>query len=159
MLPLLVVFVLVCAPFVLLWIFGFFLLRVVVLFIVWTFWSPRGISMLVIYSNSPHWQDYFEKGLLPLVGRHSKVMNWSERSTWRLSLSKILFALFGGEREYNPMIILFTPFHWPTTLRFHQPFRDARHGKAEPLTNLEQKLTDWLNKPINLKKFHPRKSA
>jgi len=82
--------------------------------------------MLTVYSNSPHWQDYFEKGLLPLVGRKTKVLNWSDHLTWPITFKTIVFSLYGGEKEYNPIVILFPPFRWPTTLRFYQPFRNAR---------------------------------
>jgi len=160
-LPLFAVLLVVCIPLMLIGIIIPFLLRLIVLFMVWGTWSPRGFSMLIVYSNSPHWQDYFEKGLLPLVGRRAKVLNWSERKTWslRLIFGISVFGLFKGEKEYNPMILFFRPFHWPKRLRFYRPFHDGRHGKYGPLCDLENELADWLNQPIDLIQFHPRKSV
>ena len=130
-----------------------------VLVLVWLTWSPRGVSMLTVYSNSPHWQDYFEKGVLPSVKHESKVLNWSDRSTWPITFKTIVFAVFKGEKEYNPMIVLFTPFRWPKTLRFYQAFRDARHGREAPLRDLENELSLWIDQPLDLEEFHPCESA
>jgi len=157
--PLVALLLVVLAPVVLLWLLGSFLLRLLTLFVVWIVWSSCGVSMLVVYSNSPHWQDYFEKGLLPLVGRHAKVLNWSERKAWPFSLKMVVFNFFKGNGHENPIIFLFKPFRWPTKLHFYQSFRDARHGKYGPLCDLENELADWLHQPVDLIQFHPRKSA
>ena len=71
----------------------------------------------------------------------------------------LLLRLFDGQKEFNPRIILFSTFRWPTTLRFYQHFHDARHGTTRLLAKLENELRNWLNKPINLEQFHPRRSA
>ncbi len=164
-LPLAAVLIVICTPIVLLcvslWMLGSFLIRLLLLLIVWISWTPRGISMLIVYSNSPYWQDYFEKGLLPLVGHKCKTLNWSERKAWPLesTFRRGVFGLFRGEKEYNPLILFFRPFRWPTKLRFYQPFRDARHGKYGPLCDTENELAVWLNQPIDLKQYHPRQSV
>jgi len=159
-LPLLAVLVVIGIPGVLLWLFGSFLLRLLTLFLVWTVWSPRGISMLIIYSNSPHWQNYFEKGLLPLVGRQAKVLNWSERKTWQFSLRSVVFALLKGNVGHeNPLILWLTPFRWPKRLCFYRPFHDARHGKTKPLQKLEQELSVLIDQQISLEHLYPRQSA
>ena len=159
-LPLVAALVIVCIPvllpIVLLWILGAFLLRLLTLSLVWINWSPCGISMLVVYSNSPHWQTYFEEGLLPLLGRQTMVLNWSGRKTWPMSLKSIVFSLFKGGGHENPIIIRLTPFRWPTVQQFYRPFHDARHGKHKPLCDLENELADWLNQPVDLIQFHPR---
>ncbi len=146
---------------VLVWLLCRFTVRLVVLVLLWLTWSTRGISMLVVYSNSPHWQDYFEKGFLPIVGRKAKVVNWSDRSRWPLSSTfKVsVFGLFKGEKEYNPMILFFRPLHWPKIFRFYRPFHDARHGKTASLQKLESELSILIDETISLEHLYPKKSA
>jgi len=156
---LLIPLLLLLIPVIVVWMLCRFLIRVMILVTIWLTWSTQGVTMLIVYSNSPHWQKYFEKGLLPLVEPKSKVLNWSDHLTWPINIKMIAFYRFAGERDFNPMIIFFRPFRWPTTLRFFQPFRDAKHGKTKPLCNLEKNLSDRLCIPIDLKQFHPRKSV
>jgi len=153
----LLVFLLI--PVIIVWLLCRFIAHLVILAQVWLTWSTRGVSMLIVYSNSPHWQDYFEKGLLPLVGPKSKVLNWSEHLTWPINFKTIVFHCFAGERDFNPMIIFFRPFRWPKTLRFYQPFHDARHGKTKPLQKLEQELSILIDQQIILQQLYPRQSV
>ena len=156
---LLIVLCVLLAPVILLWFLPIFLFKVLALFLVWIWWSPRGITMLTVYSNSPHWQHYFEDGLLPMIQQHTLILNWSERLKWSMSLRWFAFAAFKGEREFNPMVLYFRPFRWPQTLRYYQPFRDARHAKIDPLLAIEAKLAEWIKLPIDLQRFHPRSSV
>ncbi len=163
LMPLILLLVALTFPLIILVVTGWLLyhltIRLIVLVLVWMTWSTRGISILTVYSNSPHWQDYFEKGVLPLVNHQSKVLNWSDRSIWPVSFKRMVFSVFKGEREYNPMIIYFAPFRWPKMLRFYQAFRDARHGREAPLRDLENELSLWIDQPLDLEEFHPCQSA
>jgi hypothetical protein len=74
---------------------------------VWLTWWTRGRYALVVYSNSPIWQEYFETHVLAALGSRGVVLNWSERRRWRLSLPVVLFRFFAGGREFNPWAIVF----------------------------------------------------
>ena len=58
-----------------LWLVAAVLLQIVV----WLTWCPKGRYALVVYSNSPIWQEYFDSHVLPAVGSRATVLNWSER--------------------------------------------------------------------------------
>ena len=147
-------------PFFLLLGILWFLVCVVVLALVWLTWLPRGRDLLLVYSNSPHWQQYFEAGLLPQIADRAEILNWSERTTWpAASLRTVAFHLFAGAKEYNPLILSFAPLHWPRRVRFYQAFRDLRHGDASTLNSVERQLSDMLNQPIDLNEFHTQPSA
>ena len=75
------------------------------LLVAWVAWCPRRRFALVVYSNSPIWQEYFEARVLPAIGRRAVVLNWSERKRWDYSLAVALFRCFGGTREFNPIAI------------------------------------------------------
>ena len=153
--PFLVVLFLLLVPVVLVWILIHFIFKLTALVLVWLLWSTRGITLLTVYSNSPHWQDYFEKGVLPLVSNRSQVLNWSNRSQWTPSLKTVLFSLFKGETDYNPMILRLTPLSWPKQIRFYQAFKDAKHGNLNLLQICEKELSEWLDTSINLDHLHP----
>jgi hypothetical protein len=104
------------------------------LLITWGVAIARGTYIVVVYSNSPHWQTYFERQVLPAVQGRAVVLNWSERRRWRWSLAVALFRVFGGSRNFNPLALIVRPFRWPRALRFFQPFRTRRVGEVERLT-------------------------
>ena len=45
-------------------------------------WGAEGKRLLLVYSNSPHWQSYIEERWLPRLGPAAIVINWSERARW-----------------------------------------------------------------------------
>jgi hypothetical protein len=71
----------------------------------WTIVLIRGPYALIVYSNSPRWQTYFEQQILPDARAKAAVLNWSERRNCR----------------------------WPRRLRFFEPFRRGRLQNVERL--------------------------
>ena len=87
--------------------------------LLWLLWSPLGKRVLVVYSNSPVWQIYFEEQILPRLPSNAVVLNWSDRRHWRRwSLAYFTFRFFGGDREFNPLAVVVRPFRWSKTFRF-----------------------------------------
>ena len=109
-------------------------------FLVLVLWIPRGYRVLVIYSNSPHWKQYFEERLVPRLGSRCVVLNWSERRRWSFGLARCLFSFYGGHRAYNPLVVVLRPFGRATVLRFWPAFRDANRGRPDSLQRLETEL-------------------
>jgi hypothetical protein len=106
--------------------------------LLWLVWSPAGKRVLLVYSNSPIWQSYFEEQILPRLPSGSVVLNWSERRHWRRwSLAHLVFRFFGGHREFNPVAVVIRPLRWGKTFRFWQAFRDFKHGRRESLIRVE----------------------
>src|SRR5215510_7689530 len=125
--PLLVVLLPLVVVVVTVW----FLAAISLLLVVWTTWCPHGRYALVVYSNSPIWQQYFEQRVLPEIGDRAVTLNWSDRKSWRFSLSRALFRMFAGSEEFNPIVIVFQPWRWPRRFRFFRAFRDFKHGRPE----------------------------
>ena len=126
-----------------------YLVTVAILYvIVWTWWigfAERRV--LFVYSDSPLWKDHVEQRILPRLPRNTVVLNWSQRLRWpRLSLAVLLFHTFAGGREFNPIALVFERFAFVDRFRFWQPFRDAKHGKVEPLASLESALVERLQR-------------
>jgi hypothetical protein len=141
LLPLVLVSLPLVAVAVVLW----FAAAIVLQLIVWTVWCSRGRYALVVYSNSPLWQDYFEQHVLPAVGRRGVVLNWSERKQWSYSLPVALFNLFAGSREFNPLAIVFRPLAWPRRFRFYGPFRAFKHGRPQEVEAMRRDLLKLLD--------------
>jgi hypothetical protein len=115
--------------------------RIALYMLVWALWLPRGKDTLLVYSDSPIWHEYMVSEILPLVRVRAVVLNWSERNKWpRWSFGVYLFRTFGGNREFNPLVVLFRPFRRARTFRFWLPFKDWKRGYTEPVERLRQEL-------------------
>jgi hypothetical protein len=114
--------------------------------VVWSWWigrAPRRV--LFVYSDSPNWKEHIEQRILPRLPQNAVVLNWSRRAQWpRFSLAVLLFRAFSGDREFNPIALVFARFEFVERFRFWQPFRDAKHDKDESLNMLEAALFERL---------------
>jgi hypothetical protein len=134
----------------LIWFLCLCIAKSLVLLTVWLLWLPRGKDILVVYSRSPHWMEYFEPGLIPRLAQRSQVLNWSDRAIWStLDTRTIVFRAFAGNRSFNPIVILFKPFRWPERFRFFEPFKHRKHGNDQPLRELEEQVAVRLGVPIS----------
>jgi hypothetical protein len=125
-----------------LWLVAAVLLQLVV----WLTWCPRGRYVLVVYSDSPIWQEYFEQNVLPAVGSRGVVLNWSDRKQWSYSLPVALFRFFAGTREFNPLAIVFQPLAWPRQFRFYGPFKAFKHGRPQEVEEMRSQLLEILDR-------------
>src|SRR5258708_15996490 len=115
----------IAAPFALIALALYFPHRLALYVLVWVLWLSKGKDTLVVYSDSPIWHEYMVTQILPLVRERAVVMNWSERGKWsRWSFSVHIFHYFAGDREFNPLVVLFRPFRRAKTFRFWLPFKD-----------------------------------
>lgn len=120
----------------------------------WSKWSAMrrfrvehpGKDLLIVYSNSPHWQRYIEEGWLPRWRSRAVVLNWSERKTWDGSRPEVqLFRAHAGDYEFNPLAIVVPPTgRRAHIVRFWRAFRDAKHGKDRLLRRAEANLDAYL---------------
>ena len=108
-------------------------------------WGRRGRRILLVYSRSPHWQEYIERNWLPTLGQNAVVLNWSDRSDWkrRNTLAALAFRHWSSDTDFNPMAILFPPFGKARRLGFYYAFRDYRHGKEQALRSAESELLQF----------------
>jgi hypothetical protein len=136
------VLLLLLSPLILLWMALWVVTTVLLYFLVWIAWCPRGKDILFVYSDSPVWHDYIEKHILPPIETRSMILNWSDRRHWldRYSLASLVFRHFGGHREYNPLAIYFRPFRPHQRFRFWRAFRDLKHGKPESLNRVQEEF-------------------
>jgi hypothetical protein len=109
-----------------LWLMAAVLLQLVV----WLTWCSRGRYVLVVYSDSPIWQEYFEQNVLPAVGSRGVVLNWSDRKQW----------------EFNPLAIVFQPLAWPRRFRFYSPFKAFKHGRPQEVEEMRRQLLEILDR-------------
>jgi hypothetical protein len=125
---------------------------VFLLLVVWLTWCPRGRYVLVVYSNSPIWREYFEQNVIPTVGSRCVVLNWSDRKQWRYSVQVALFKLFAGTRNFNPLAIVFQPLRWPRRFRFYPAFQAFKHGRPEEVERMRLELFELLDQLAPVKK-------
>ncbi|QDT51364.1 hypothetical protein Pan258_54530 [Symmachiella dynata] len=114
--------------------------------LVWICWCARGRYVLLVYSESPHWHDYIEEHIITRLPRSTAILNWSQRRSWNSGTLPVqLFYHFAGDREFNPIVIVFVPLRWAKTFRFWQPFRDHKHGKSQSLEDESRRLFSYLS--------------
>jgi hypothetical protein len=108
-------------------------------------WSMQRKQFVVfVYSDSPTWKAYIETEILPYIKDRAVILNWSERRHWRSSLAVLAFRHFGGHRNFNPIAIVFRPFHFAKTYRFFEAFKEFKRGNFENVENLKRKLFEAL---------------
>lgn len=105
-------------------------------------WLSRGRDLLIVYSDSPHWQTYVQERWLPKWGHRAVVLNWSERRRWLSSRTPeaAMFRAFAGFREFNPIAIVVPGRGAAQVVRFWRAFKDFKHGKTELLLQKEEEL-------------------
>ena len=116
--------------------------------LVW-FWrahASRGRYILFVYSESPNWQSYIEANILPRIQHSAVVLKWSERRHWSSTSpwEARFFRRFAGDREFNPLALVFCSRGRIHSVRFHQAFLDYKHGKESALRDAERRLFERL---------------
>src|SRR5262249_55069414 len=101
-----------------------------------------GKRVIVVYSRSPHWQEFIESRWLPTVTPHATTVNWSDRSSWGWwpSVSIQLFRFHAGSRDFNPMVILLPKAGRVRLLRLHGAFNDLKHGRDAGVMQAQDEL-------------------
>jgi hypothetical protein len=140
-------FLMAMLPIVLLLVALYLLAGILLHLAIWCVWCTRGHDVLLVYSDSPIWQAYFEEQLVPRLGRRAVVLNWSQRRLWPLTLAVTAFRFFGGNREFNPLAIVFRPFRLTKRFRYYKPFCEFKHGKPEAVDELTAQLLALLDGP------------
>ena len=109
-------------------------------------WAGEGKRLLLVYSNSPHWQAYIEERWLPRLQEVAVVINWSERARWseHHPLEAEIFHAVTEDREFNPVAIIIPKEGSLRVIRFWKAFRDYKHGKDQALRRAEAELDDAL---------------
>jgi hypothetical protein len=104
--------------------------------------SPQGKRLVLVYSRSPNWQPYIEANWLPKLAERAVVVDWSDRSHWQapLPLAVRIARHWGGDREFNPLAIVFPPRGKPRVIRFYRPFLALKHGRVSELQDAENEL-------------------
>jgi hypothetical protein len=107
-----------------------------------TRWGTSGKRLLLVYSNSPHWQAYIEEHWLSRIGSVAVVLNWSERARWpeQHPFEAEIFRMWAGDREFNPVAIVIPQGGPVRVIRFWRAFRDYKHGKDGALKAAEAEL-------------------
>jgi hypothetical protein len=114
-------------------------------------WGPAGKRLVLVYSNSPHWQAYVEERWLPRLHPIAVIMNWSERTQWpkQHPLEAEIFRTWAGDREFNPLAIVIPAHGSVQVIRFWRAFRDYRHGKDHALRVAERELEVAVGIPLH----------
>ncbi len=146
--PLLLLFIPVLVllmPLIVLALAVYFTNRALTYFLVWLLWIPHGKRVLVVYSDSPIWHDYFVNEIFPVVKERAVILNWSERKRWpKWSLATHVFRSFRGRHAYNPMVMVFRPFRSAECFQFWEPFKYWKRGNTWPVESMKRDLIDSL---------------
>lgn len=124
------------------------------------FWRRHGGAgrfVLFVYSDSPNWKTYVESNILPRVGGHAVVLNWSHRREWEQahSFEARVFRRWAGKREFNPLALIIRPGRRVKVLRFWQAFRDFKHGRHQALTEVQAALFEEVEQYRARRAPHP----
>lgn len=98
-------------------------------------------NIIFVYSNSPHWKTYIEENYFPLINGRAEILNWSERAAWNENYWPVKAVKhWGGNRDFNPLAIVYKNFFQVKVIRFYSAFNDCKFGKTELLREAEEKF-------------------
>jgi hypothetical protein len=112
-------------------------------FAVWSLWCSRGRDVLLVYSDSPHWGEFFATEIAPRLERRAVLLNRSAPRRSQARLARWAYGHWGGSREHCPLALVFRPLWRTRVFRFYQPFLEWKQGK---LAALERTLTAFFEK-------------
>ncbi len=111
----------------------------------WLMAAGQGKFIIFIYSDSPNWKSYLESSLFPKIQPDAVILNWSERRKWKRSWIVRAFHHWGGNKDFNPLAIVFLGITSVKTIRFHKAFLDRKHGSEDTLQEAEEKLLELVS--------------
>src|ERR1044071_4506713 len=126
------------SPFLIIALFFYLLWGAILYIAIWLTWRKQ--RLLFVYSDSPIWKEYIEREILPYIQDYAVILNWSERRKWKISLAVLAFRYFGGYRNFNPMALVFRPFHFVRTYRFFEAFKDFKKGDPKQIEEIKKEL-------------------
>lgn len=105
-------------------------------------WGREGKRMLVVYSGTRDWQQHIEERWVPALTDRAVMLRWSGSREWKLRwpLESRIMRHWGGDREYNPMAIVFPRLGRVRVLRFWRAFKERKRGKEQRLRKTEAEL-------------------
>ena len=97
--------------------------------------ARHGVVGILVYSNSPNWQEHIETEVLPALARNVLTVNWSQRNTWRRSapLPVRVFLHVKPRKHFNPLGIVLTSRGSFELVQLHEAYMAQKHGKDRPL--------------------------
>ena len=101
--------------------------------------GASGRDLLIVYSASPHWQDYIDSQWVAKWGDRAVVLNRSSPD-WQQQAEATLWQRLAGRVEHTPVVIVIPRRGRPQVIRFYNAFNDYKHGKAATLRARERDL-------------------
>lgn len=89
-----------------------------------------------------------EKEVLPYIRDRAVILNWSERRHWKNSLAVLAFQYFGGHKNFNPLGMVFRPFHSAQIYRFYEAFIKFKQGDVQKVENVRRNFLDDIHASI-----------
>ena len=132
-------------PYVMIYLFLYFLYGLILQIAVWIYWIPSGKSILIVTSESPIWENYMAEHIISVLQPRAMILNWSKRSEWAHSydLKVLTFNYFGGRSDFNPLAVVFRPFRRAKVFRFWDAFKNYKHGKVHSLKEIKEELLEY----------------
>jgi hypothetical protein len=108
-------------------------------------WRTRGVSFLIVYSDSAQWKRYFEEEVIPVFASRARVLNLSTdggRKKW-WHLDWWIYRHCAGYRNRFPIILRFSPLGRWKAIRFYDAFIQAKKGKIQALEESKALVGIW----------------
>ncbi len=102
-------------------------------------YGTEGKDLLIVYTASPHWQEYIEREWVPRWGARAVVLNRTQ--PWRSNdPAAFLWLVYKGGREHTPLAVVVPKRGAVRVVRFFSAFRDYKHGNDGRLRAREREL-------------------
>ncbi len=106
----------------------------------WLRHGRKGKPILFVYSDSSNWKEYVEKKVLPRIGDHSVVLNWSRRREWasEMAFEAKVFDQWAGNKEFSPTALIFSSIGKVKVVRLGQTIEPSGRRREKAARESEQ---------------------
>jgi hypothetical protein len=114
-----------------------------------TRWKKKGINVLLIYSDSPHWKERIENEIIPQIKDQAVILNTSISQAWgdQEKFADKIYSFFGGRKDMKPMAIVFHGFSNFKDFRFYQAYQKFKKGNDRELLKVESDFLGDIERP------------
>lgn len=139
--------VLFAAIFIIFSLFSSFIFGILLRVKWWFKYGRIGKNFLIVYSNSPKWESYFQNEIIPLFNNNAVIVNIStDHNIAKTHIELVAHKEWAGYENHTPIVLYIPKFGIVKKVRFYSAFIEAKKTNIDsPIINKTEELKEMLN--------------